>query len=75
LEVIKDHLELLFHTTKALEGNADFKDGDYKASYSQLGELLPVFKYILTHFEGLKKQAKASDFNNHPGITRLINLT
>jgi hypothetical protein len=33
LEIIKDQLELLFHTTKALEGNVDFKDGDYKASY------------------------------------------
>ncbi len=33
LEVIKDQLELLFHTTKALEGNADFKDGNSKASH------------------------------------------
>jgi hypothetical protein len=74
LEVIKDHLELLFHTTKALEGNADFKDGDCKASHGQLGELLPVFEYILTHFEGLEKQAKAGDFDNHPGIARSINL-
>jgi hypothetical protein len=33
-----------------------------------------VFKYILTHFEGLNKQAKAGDFDDHPGIARSINL-
>jgi len=55
LELIKGQLELLFHTTKALEGNADFKDGNCKASHGQLGELLPVFEHILTHFENLTK--------------------
>jgi hypothetical protein len=34
LELIKGQLELLFYTTKALEGNTDFKDGNSKASYS-----------------------------------------
>ena len=33
-----------------------------------------MFKYILTHFEGLDKRAKVGDFDNHPGITRSINL-
>jgi hypothetical protein len=67
-------LKLLFHTTKALEGNADFKDGDYKASHGQLGQLLPVFEYILKHFEDLDKKAKAGVFNDHPGIKNSINL-
>ena len=66
--MIKDQLELLFHTTKALEGNTDFRDGNSKASHGQLGELLPVFEHILTHFEGLEEQVKAGDFHGHPGI-------
>ena len=33
LELIKGQLEPLFYMTKVLEGNADFKDGDYKASH------------------------------------------
>jgi len=74
LEIIKEQLKLLFHTTKALEGNADFKDSDYKASHGQLGELLPVFEYILAHFEDLDKKAKAGAFNDHPGIKQSINL-
>ena len=65
-------MELLFHITKALEGNADFKDGSCKASHGQLGELLPVFEHILTHFERLERQAKAGDFDDHPGIKRSI---
>jgi hypothetical protein len=65
-------LELLFHIIKALEGNADFKDGSYKASHGQLRELLPVFEHILTHFERLKRQAKAGDFDDYPGIKRSI---
>ena len=73
LELIKGQLELLFHTTKALEGNADFKDGNCKASHGQLGELLPVFEHILTHFENLTKQVENGEFNGHPGITRSIN--
>jgi hypothetical protein len=29
-------------------------------------------EHVLSHFKGLKKQAKAGDFNYHPGIqTRL----
>ena len=74
LEIIKDQLELLFHTTKALEGNVDFKDGDCKVSHGQLGELLPVFEYILAHFESLDKQAKAGVFNDYPGIQQSINF-
>jgi hypothetical protein len=73
LELIKGQLELLFHTTKALEGNADFKDGNCKASHGQLGELLPVFEHILTHFENLTKQVENGEFNGHPGIARSIN--
>jgi hypothetical protein len=65
-------LKLLFHITKALKGNADFKDSSCKASYGQLGELLLVFEHILTHFECLERQAKASDFDDHPGIKRSI---
>ena len=38
-----------------LKDNTDFKDGNYKASYSQLRELFPVFEYILIHFENLIK--------------------
>jgi hypothetical protein len=36
LEIIKEQLELLFYTTKALEGNADLKDGECKASHGCL---------------------------------------
>jgi hypothetical protein len=72
LELIKGQLELLFHITKALKGNVDFKDGNCKASHGQLRELLPVFEYILTHFERLERQVKAGDFNDHPGIKRSI---
>jgi len=57
-----------------LEGNADFKDGDCKASHGQLGQLLPVFEHILEHFEDLDKKAKAGVFNDHPGIKNSINL-
>jgi hypothetical protein len=74
LEIIIQQLKLLFHITKALEGNADFKDSDYKASYGQLGQLLPVFEHILKHFEDLDKKAKAGVFNNYPGIKNSINL-
>jgi hypothetical protein len=59
LEMIKKQLEPLFRVTKGLEGNADLKDSDCKASYGQLGELLPVFEYILDHFEKLKQRSKA----------------
>jgi hypothetical protein len=73
LEVIKDQLELLFRITKALEGNADFSNGSFKASHGHLGELLPIFEHILSHFEKLEKQVKASGFDGHPGIARSIN--
>jgi hypothetical protein len=36
LEIIKQQLEDLFYITKALEGNADLSDGDYKASHGCL---------------------------------------
>jgi hypothetical protein len=55
LEVIKGQLKLLFHIIKALEGNIDFKDSNYKASYNYLRELLLVFEHILTHFEHLER--------------------
>jgi len=59
--------------TKALEGNTDFKDSNCKTFYGQLGELLPVFKHILTHFENLTNQVENDKFNGHPGIVRSIN--
>lgn len=74
LEIIKDQLEPLFRVTKALEGNADLKDGDCKASHGTLWELLPVFEFLLAHFEGLEKQSKAGVFNNHHGIQNSITL-
>ena len=73
LELIKRQLEPLFHTTKALEGNANFKDGNCKASHGHLGELLPVFEHILNHFENLTKQVENGEFDGHPGIPRSIN--
>jgi hypothetical protein len=74
LALIKDQLEPLFKLTKDLEGNADLKDGVCKASHGALWELLPVFEYILNHFETLEQQAKDSVFNQHPGIQSLITL-
>jgi hypothetical protein len=59
--------------TKALKGNADFKDGDCKAFHGQLGELFPVFEHILTHFENLTNQVENGKFDGHPGIARSIN--
>ena len=73
LELIKGQLKRLFHTTKALKGNADFKDSNYKASHGQLRELLLVFEHILTHFENLTKQVENGEFNDYPGIARSIN--
>jgi hypothetical protein len=73
LELIKGQLEPLFRMTKALEGNADFKDGNCKASHGHLGELLPVFEHILTHFENLTNQVEDGKFDGHPGIARSIN--
>jgi hypothetical protein len=72
LEIIKDHLEPLFYMTKALEGNADLKDGTCKASHGSLWELLPVFEHVLTHFEKLQKRSTASEFGHHPGIQNSI---
>jgi hypothetical protein len=31
-----------------------------------------MLEEVLDHFEGLEKQAKNSDFNNHPGIQNSI---
>jgi hypothetical protein len=36
LSLIKDHLEVLFRTTKDLKGNIKLKEGARKASYSTL---------------------------------------
>jgi hypothetical protein len=36
LEIIKEQLEPLFYTTKALKGNADLQDSAYKASHGCL---------------------------------------
>jgi len=71
LKIIKDQLEPLFLLTKCLEGNADLKDGAYKASHGSLWETLPVLK-VLDHFEGLEKRSKNSDFDDHPGIQNSI---
>ncbi len=75
LEIIKLQLEPLFNITKNLEGNAKLKDTVGKASHSVLWEVLPVFEYILSHFEKLEKKAKVGDFQEHPGIQSSITLT
>ncbi len=74
LEIIKEQLEPLFCVTKGLEGNVDLKDGDCKASYRQLGELLPVFEFILGHFKKLQRRAKQGEFRNYKGIQNSITL-
>ena len=74
LQIIKEQLEPLFLATKSLEGNAKLKEGALKASHDALWELLPVFEYILKHFEDLQVQAKRGDFNDHPGIQSSITL-
>ena len=68
LELIKDQLEPLFRLTKDLEGNHDLKDGAQKASHRALQEVLPVFEFILSHFEKLEREAKGGAFDRHPGI-------
>jgi hypothetical protein len=72
--MIKEQLKLLFCVTKGLKGNVDLKDSDYKASYKQLKELLPVFKYILDYFKKLKQRLKAQKFKNHISIQNSITL-
>jgi len=57
---------------KILKSNTDFKDSNLKASHGHLRELLLIFEYILSHFENLQNQVVHGDFDNHPGITRLI---
>ena len=74
LELMRDQLEPLFRITKSLEGNADLQDGARKASHGALWELLPIFEFLLSHFEGLEKEAKAGKFNHHPGIQNSITL-
>jgi hypothetical protein len=54
LELIKEHLEVLFRTTKSLKGNTKLKEGARKSSNGALWELLPVFDYILKHFKELQ---------------------
>jgi len=68
LELIKDQLEPLFRLTKDLEGNHDLKDGARKASHGALWEVLPVFEFILSHFEKLEREVKGGAFDRHPGI-------
>ena len=58
---------------KVLKGNANFKNGNYKASHGYLRELLFVFEYILIHFENLTKQVENGEFNGHPDIPHSIN--
>ena len=48
-----EQLKPLFRLTKGLKGNIDLKDGDCKDSYRQLGELLPIFEFILSYFKKL----------------------
>jgi hypothetical protein len=74
LRLIGEQLEPLFRLTKDLEGNADLKDGACKASHGVLWEILPVFEFILAHFEKLEQQAKADEFSGHPGIQSSITL-
>jgi hAT family C-terminal dimerisation region len=74
LQLIKDQLEPLFLITKSLEGNPDLIDGARKASHGALWEILPTFEFLLTHFEGLEKEAKAGKFNDHRGIQSSITL-
>jgi hypothetical protein len=57
--MIKEQLKPLFCVTKGLEGNANLKDNNCKASYKQLGELLLVFEYILDYFKKLEQRLKA----------------
>ena len=74
LETIRDHLEPLFEMTKSLEGNIDLKEGAKKPSHGALWEILPSFQFLLTHFEGLEKDAKAGKFKGHKGIQESITL-
>jgi hypothetical protein len=67
-------LEPLFRLTKDLEGNHDLKDGAQKASHGALWEVLPVFEFVLSHFENLEIEAKAGAFDGHPGIQSSITL-
>jgi hypothetical protein len=68
LELIKQHLEVLFRATKSLKGNIKLKEGTRKVSHGALWELLPVFKHILKHFENLQYCATYGEFNNNPYI-------
>jgi hypothetical protein len=74
LKTIKDHLEPLFLLTKSLEGNATLKETAGKPSHGALWEILPVFQFLLTHWEEREKEAKAGDFNGHEGIQSSITL-
>jgi hypothetical protein len=74
LTLIKDQLKPLIRLTKDLEGNPDLKDRSYKASHGSLWEVLPVFEFILRHFEALEVDAKAGLFRGHDGIQESITL-
>ncbi len=74
LNLIKQHLEVLFRAIKSLKGNTKLKEGVYKASHGALQELLPVFEYILKHFEDLQTYASYSEFNSNPRIQSSITL-
>jgi hAT family C-terminal dimerisation region len=74
LDLIKQHLEVLFRATKSLEGNTKLKEGARKASHGALWELLPVFEHILKHFEDLQTRASSGEFNGNPRIQSSITL-
>ncbi len=74
LTIIRDQLEPLFRCTKDLEGNPDLLDGAQKTSNGALWEVLPVFQFLLTHWESLQRESKAGKFHQHPGIQSSITL-
>jgi hypothetical protein len=64
----------LYRYTKDLKGNTTLKEGAGRASHGALWELLPVFDFILNHFEQLETRAKGGEFNNCPRIQSSITL-
>jgi hypothetical protein len=74
LALIQEQLQPLFYLTKDLEGNTTLKEGGSRASHGALWEILPIFEFILSHFEKLEVQAKAGEFNKHLGIQSSITL-
>lgn len=72
LEIIKEQLEPLFRTTKALEGNARMQEGASKPSGGALWEVLPAFEHILSHFEQLQNRSATGEFNDNLRIQSSI---